>query len=469
MNRNQTWPKRPDYKKKKSAKALLVLSILYFLIGFALLVGTAYQFIDWKAGEARAKGRVEEFDAYKESWLGQCWETLSIQAISYEFAEDFKGTYQYYLAFTPLGEIRIVKLKGGLPEEYMPLLDYLFEEDAEIPDPVELRGVSAPVEEDIKEYALDALNDMYGEEVFTEADFDEYVGVCFLDTTGKPAGAGSGREVASLAVISFICLGAALFFLILSRKTKYTAIEDENRERATMSQMAAYGSQGTGGAVWNPTGSGRASGDAWVPAGSGEDGNAGWRPVTASQYDNFHGQSIQGTGSYGQAGPYGGARRGTDELKKLAASQNPERESNVLLGLLGAVGGSLVGVLAWVLIGQIGFIAGIAGFLMLKFALSGYAKLSGRLDKKGAVLCLLIAALMIVAANFLDIGLQLCRAYFAYEASLDTVRYVAFNLLSLMDTHELWPDFFRNLLIGFGLSVWSSYGLIRSVLHYEER
>ena len=99
----------------------------------------------------------------------------------------------------------------------------------------------------------------------------------------------------------------------------------------------------------------------------------------------------------------------------------------------------------------------------------GYTKLSGRLDKKGAVLCLLIAALMIVAANFLDIGLQLCRAYFAYEASLDTVRYVAFNLLSLMDTHELWPDFFRNLLIGFGLSVWSSYGLIRSVLHYEER
>ncbi len=358
-----------------------------------------------------------------------------------------------------------MKLKGGLPEEYTPLFDYLFEEDAKIPEPVELRGVSAWIEDDIKEYALEALNDMYGEEVFTEADFDEYVGSCFLDTTRKPSGAGSGHEVGSLAVISFVCLGVALFFLITSRKLKYKAVEEKERERAAMSQMAAYGSRGAGAGVW---GSGGYGSDAQNPVMSGEDGDDGWRPVTASQYDNFHGQSVQSTGAFGQGRPSGSAFGGTDELNKLTAAQNPERESNLLLGLVGAVGGSLVGVLAWVLIGQVGFIAGIAGFLMLKFALNGYAKLSGRLDKKGAVLCLFIAAGMIVAANFLDMGLQLCRAYFSYEASLDTVRYVAANLLSLMDMHELWPDFMKNLLIGYGLSIWSSYGLIRSVLQYKE-
>ncbi len=75
MNRNQTWPKRPDYKKqKRNAAIFLVLSIVYFLIGFALLVGTAYQFIDWKVGEARARGQSEEFDAYKDSGPGEGWE-----------------------------------------------------------------------------------------------------------------------------------------------------------------------------------------------------------------------------------------------------------------------------------------------------------------------------------------------------------------------------------------------------------
>lgn len=59
-----------------------------------------------------------------------------------------------------------------------------------------------------------------------------------------------------------------------------------------------------------------------------------------------------------------------------------EKPSNLLLGVIGALFASLLGVGLWVLIGQVGFVAGIAGFVMLKLALGGYQKLGGSLDKK---------------------------------------------------------------------------------------
>ena len=156
-----------------------------------------------------------------------------------------------------------------------------------------------------------------------------------------------------------------------------------------------------------------------------------------------------------------------DELKKIIVEPK-EKNGNLFLGLIGAIGGSLIGVALWLVIGMVGFIAGIAGFLMLKFALLGYQKLSGKLDKKGAVLCLFIAAFMVFGANVLEFVISLCKAYFEYEASFDTIWFVVTNFIYLMTDYDMWRGFWVNLVIGYGLSIWSSFSLIGSILRYKE-
>lgn len=154
--------------------------------------------------------------------------------------------------------------------------------------------------------------------------------------------------------------------------------------------------------------------------------------------------------------------------KDAAEKEETGKKGNMALGILGAIGGSLIGVVLWILIGLANFIAGIAGFVMLKFALKGYQKGAKNLDKRGALICLGIAAVMIPAANALECFILLCQAFFEYEASMDMVRYVAVNFTGLMSDCELWPVFFKDLIIGYGLSIWSSYKLIIAILTYEE-
>ena len=133
-------------------------------------------------------------------------------------------------------------------------------------------------------------------------------------------------------------------------------------------------------------------------------------------------------------------------------------------GLLGAFGGSLAGVAVWVFLGQIGFIAGLAGFVMLKCALDGYRRLAGGLDRRGAYLCVAVTAVMLTAANGLDYLITLCLAYFQWECSLDTVRYVVTHYFTLMGENGLWGGFLENLLVGFLLAAWSSRLLLKAIL-----
>ena len=146
----------------------------------------------------------------------------------------------------------------------------------------------------------------------------------------------------------------------------------------------------------------------------------------------------------------------------------PIKKSNVFLGIIGALGGALIGAGLWVALSMVGLIAGIAGFVMLKFALKGYEKLSGRLDKKGAIISLIIAAFMVLFANVLDYVVALCRAFFEWDASFDTIRYVVMNFGTLMTEADSWGGFGLNLVLGYGLSIWSSYRLIGKILTYKE-
>ncbi len=88
----------------------------------------------------------------------------------------------------------------------------------------------------------------------------------------------------------------------------------------------------------------------------------------------------------------------------------------VFNGVIGALLGSIPGIVVWIILGQMGYIAGIAGWLMIIGAKFGYKKLAGGIDKLGSVLSLIISLLMPIVSEYLGLAVSVYRAFHAEYA-----------------------------------------------------
>lgn len=90
----------------------------------------------------------------------------------------------------------------------------------------------------------------------------------------------------------------------------------------------------------------------------------------------------------------------------------PAASENIIAGLVGAFLGSLLGVLAMVIFGQMGRISAISGLILAVCAIKGYEMLGGTTSKKGLFLSMLIVLGMTYVGNYLDWAVS---AMFALE------------------------------------------------------
>lgn len=142
-----------------------------------------------------------------------------------------------------------------------------------------------------------------------------------------------------------------------------------------------------------------------------------------------------------------------------AGGQSMRRE-NMFLGLIGAVFGALLGTVLWVVIGMIGFIAGIAGYAIVFCGMKGYEMLGRKLSRKGIVICILLSCLMIVGAEYVSLGLTIYK-------ELGDMYY-----LSIGDSFALIPAFLeesevaggvmKDLIFGYALAVWASFSSVKA-------
>ncbi len=81
-------------------------------------------------------------------------------------------------------------------------------------------------------------------------------------------------------------------------------------------------------------------------------------------------------------------------------------------GILAAIGCSLIGVVLYCLIYQMGYIAGISGLVMVTLEYWGYQKASGKKKSvKGVIISAVIALIMLVVSEYLAVGFDLFFAY----------------------------------------------------------
>lgn len=136
-------------------------------------------------------------------------------------------------------------------------------------------------------------------------------------------------------------------------------------------------------------------------------------------------------------------------------------KSNILLGILGAILGAALGGVIWIILGKIGIIAGLAGYAMIYFAIKGYRKLSGFLDKRGQIISLIIALIMVFIANYTLYALEYCKYNFSSYNMVNIVNSFK-QLPSYLTWAEAWGDFLKDLIIGYALSIWAGFGVIKS-------
>ena len=138
--------------------------------------------------------------------------------------------------------------------------------------------------------------------------------------------------------------------------------------------------------------------------------------------------------------------------------QKKQEKSNFVPGLVGAFLGSLIGCALWILIGKLGYIAGIAGAVTGICAMKGYEMLGKHLDRKGVIGSVVIMVIMIFFAN------KITWAWEAYAALGDydwTFSECFQELDFILEGSDLTGSYYTDLIIGYVLTALCS---IRTII-----
>ncbi len=152
--------------------------------------------------------------------------------------------------------------------------------------------------------------------------------------------------------------------------------------------------------------------------------------------ENFKGQEQMAQDATSSAGTFAGQ------------VQVEEKPVNMVTGIVGAFVGVLICVVLWILIYQMGFIAGIAGFVMMICAFKGFELLGGRINLAGAVICVIFVLVAVYFAHNIAIAISVMQ-------ELDTSFSSAYQSLSVLrdEVSEFNSAYLHDLLIGYVLTL----------------
>lgn len=150
------------------------------------------------------------------------------------------------------------------------------------------------------------------------------------------------------------------------------------------------------------------------------------------------------------------------QIEEAKLSVNNKSE-NLIGGAVGAFLGSLIGVVLWVIIGKLGYIAGIAGAVMAISALFGYEKLGRKLGKKGTVICIIILIVMVYFSTKLSWAIDAYDAFKEEEQRIGI--FEAYKILpQLIKENNIQLVFYKDLMIGYALTFIASAKTIANAL-----
>ncbi len=182
-----------------------------------------------------------------------------------------------------------------------------------------------------------------------------------------------------------------------------------------------------------------------------EANSMGTSPAEESVNADPAGDPVQEETAAGQSEPF--QYESTVEIPK--EPQNPAR---MFTGIVGAILGILIGMVLWVVVYQLGFIASIVGIVMTVCAFKGFELLGGGyIPTPGIIICLVMEMAAIFLAHNIAISVSITSEF--SEISFQT----AFQKLipQIMADSELAVDYWKDLLFGYGLALLGIIPMVR--------
>lgn len=107
-----------------------------------------------------------------------------------------------------------------------------------------------------------------------------------------------------------------------------------------------------------------------------------------------------------------------DGTVQTVGEEQPDKNGNILAGVVGAFLFALIGGAAYFLIYQLGFIAGISGLIIFVLATFGYglfSKAKAESPKAGLIVAVIMTVFMIFAAEYTCLAYEIFDAFKDYD------------------------------------------------------
>lgn len=164
--------------------------------------------------------------------------------------------------------------------------------------------------------------------------------------------------------------------------------------------------------------------------------------------------------SYGEASYLCPSCSSKVEQQKLNVAS--EKKGNTVAGILGATIGALLGGILMVLILQTGYIAGIAGLIMIMLSIKGYQLLGGKIDKVGIIVSLVVCFVTIFIAEHVGICVTM---YSELKKIAPTMKFTDMNYIELLtaawEDSEISLAIVHDLVLSYILSIGCGYYYIK--------
>ncbi len=145
-----------------------------------------------------------------------------------------------------------------------------------------------------------------------------------------------------------------------------------------------------------------------------------------------------------------------------------EPKGHILTGIIGALVGALLGAVVWVLVGKLGYIASIVGFLIAFLASKGYDLCKGRpgtIKLVVLLVCVVLAVAVGTAGTYLwiahDMWVEETSELSAFERSLLPSEAELFR--EIIQDSEVQTEFFKDLAMGLLFGALGAFGMFKGL------
>ncbi|MDF2539383.1 MAG: hypothetical protein K0S76_2404 [Herbinix sp.] len=488
-------------KKLLQKKPAPFIHIIFVLVILLLTAGSIYGYMDEQRRKDQDIKNAGLFDPSSET---KRFSKITLIALSDEFATSYDEKMYYCFGFDVEFRPYIIAIQSEDKEKYRELINYLYSNTEEFPKALTFDGMPEKLEEELIDLAIEGYNVLWASETVNKASYAEYFGTYYLDTT-KDTTAQDG--LMEICLLLLVMVGIA-YLLILVNTNKYT-----QKRKITLARCSDELLKSVDQEINHPSTDHFADQQLYITENFIVSNRVGFDVIALNEIAHIYGMLYSKNGKDYKMSAVAETKDGYkhevvltafregdtrfDQIMHVFHNRLPdiqygfeddffkmvERDSvldidskdsasgiksNLFLGILGAVLGAALGGVIWIVLGKIGIIAGLAGYAMMLFSIRGYRMFSGFLDKKGHVISLIIAFLMIYVANYTLYAIEYCKYYYGSYSSANLINSFM-QLPDFLSMGGIWSDFLRDLGIGYALSIWAGYRIIKVVLDMKTR